>query len=47
MAPTKKNTTIDAAVRLTHAGQTLSWTKTAISRVANEYSNAARWAMST
>ena len=36
MAPTKKKTTTPAAVRLTHAGQALSSTKTAISSVANE-----------
>ena len=47
MAPTKKNTTMAAAVRLTQAGQALNWTKTAISNVANEYSSAARCAMST
>lgn len=47
MAATKKKTTTPAAVRFTHTGQALSCTKTASSSVANEYSSAARCAMST
>ena len=41
-----ENTDTIAAARFSASGQALSSTNTAINRVANEYSRAARWAMS-
>ena len=47
MAPTQKTLIVAAAVALTQAGHALSSTNNATSKVANEYSSAERFAMST